>query len=160
MEIRSGIKPITVPVLSGLPDKQERPVEKQNIRPSAFIELFLQTVTEIEQDGLGAAFMRPTRDRGQERQFVIKLFDHDPLVARAVKQRDDMTLRFLGSLMFCELLQTSRRRDNADFKAIKRDLTVLLGGPWDFYASVSFYTALLGRHEITDVPGLWANPGR
>src|ERR1700674_140337 len=85
-------------------DKKETPAPVANkTMTQQTVSIFLQAGPEPDKQGLGAVFPRITHKSGG-REIAVQLFTERLLVSRAITNGDQLTLRFLGSLLFVEFL--------------------------------------------------------
>jgi hypothetical protein len=122
-----------------------------------FVSVFLQAGPEPDKQGLGAVFPRITHKSGG-REIAVQLFTERLLVSRAITNGDQLTLRFLGSLLLFEYF--ARWNQSPEISAIRESLTKRLGGPWSFRANWTFLTSELARNDLTanlETTGIFAS---
>jgi hypothetical protein len=158
MTTKSLIKPITAPALKPI-------VAPVKIQPSAKTEavpkptpvdtvpctvaVHLNIVSEPTRDGLGAAWPMDTRESSGTRAIGVSLYREILLVSRALSKGDQLTLRFLASLLLCEFLIASRVSHLREIQDILEGLEKKLGGPFDFRSNFSHLSTILARNEMT-----------
>ena len=140
-------------------DKKETPapVADKTITQQT-VSIFLQAGPEPDKQGLGAVFPRITHKSGG-REIAVQLFTERLLVSRAITNGDQLTLRFLGSLLFVEFLV--KWNESREISAIRDSITNRLGGPWSFHANWTFLTSELARNDLTaslEKTGIFASP--
>jgi hypothetical protein len=130
----------------------------QNVKPSqptsadlatqqrGAVSIFLAASPEPDKQGLGAVFPRITHKSGG-REIAIQLFTERLLVSRSITKGDQLTLRFLGSLLLVEFFV--RWNTSREIAAMGDALIKHLGGPWSFRANWSFLTVELARNDLT-----------
>lgn len=108
--------------------------------------MFLSAGPEPDKQGLGAVYPLVTHASGG-REVKIKLFTERLLVSRAISKADQLTLRFLASLLLVEFFV--RWNQSRELSVIQSTLIERLGGPWPFNANWSLLTVELARHELS-----------
>jgi hypothetical protein len=133
------------------PPKSEVPATKISTAqpaasPHGTVSIFLSAGPEPDKQGLGAVYPLITHASGG-REIKAKMFTERLLVSRAIGKSDQLTLRFLGSLLLVEFLV--RWNQECEIGIIHTALLKHLGSPWPFHANWSFLTVELARNELT-----------
>jgi hypothetical protein len=163
--IRTAIKPIVppkivpkiaAPIVTPVEPVSALPVPTKTKTVPCVVGVFLEVASD-EREGLGAAFLRVSRDAGT-REIGISLFHDRLIVGRSIAKSDELALRFLGSILLVEMLYCSRVSGNAEMREVMTGLKAMLGGPWEFGANLSFLATQLAKHEATSLGKLLESP--